>query len=486
MAKKDFVDVKVERRGESIILPEGMTNKKGIEWLQLREAEDQRVVDVHEFIPGFPLDCAHALQEAVYQRYGFKDLRTTPGFFSDTPPAFVNVPIDHTGKAVEVFVGRFGIPKFERSSYLETTPDGHNGLWVTGEIRHKEMPELKKLIELTRKLLEEKSLYRGKAFNLKWSADPKKPGFETPTFMPPLPGNVKLLVNDGAQFIIDTSILALIKKAARARAMGTPLKRTILCEGAYGTGKTLLAGAIADLAPLYGWTFIYLHDVTKLPEAYKLATRYGNVVLFAEDLDQAVKGSREEVHKVLNAIDGVDTKGSEIMLILTTNHVEELPEGMRRPGRIDVILPFRAPDSKTAAKVVEMYAGKYLAPGTSLVSVGEKLNGRIPVVIREVVERAKLHALAEIADDQEIVLDEVGLLAAADAMNYHLAMLDAQMPKPPASVIEQFASEIGRWFVYAMDRSTQTTNKDQRETFNNGRSNAPVYEASLKAITERK
>jgi hypothetical protein len=427
-----FEDVNVVRRGDQIILPPEMTAKVAIDWITKRDNEENRIVAVDERMKGFPFDCANALALAVQERYGFKELRATPGLFGQNPPQFVNIPLDHTGKTMEVFIGRFGIPKLDPKSYLETYADGFDGMGVTGNIRARELPEVQALVELARQKLKTNSIYKAKAFRLEWKEEVSffgsQAGFDAPEFLAPQPDTVKLLVNEETQFLIDASIWAMIRKTEQCRRLGIPLKRAALCEGPYGTGKTLLAGATGDLAVTNGWTFIYLKDINKLKEAYQMAARYAPCVLFAEDLDIIFQNSHADKHALLNVLDGVDSKGSEVMLILTTNYPEKLDQSILRPGRLDAVIPFVAPDEKTAQALVRHYAGSLLDTNADLTTVGTALAGNIPAVIREVVERSKLYAMAE-SDSEEVVLDEVSLLRSATGMRHHLDMLERQKPK---------------------------------------------------------
>ena len=447
---RKFKNVQIAREGDTIQLPKGMDFDVAIEWIKKRKQEQERVVAVAELVSGFPLDCAHALQLACQQRYGFKELRNTPSFFGEDPPPFFNVPIDHLGNAVEVFLGRFAVPNLSRDSYLETSPNGFSGMYITGQVRAKELAEVKELVKLTRELVKTRSLYRGKAIRVEWEKKVSwmggsSEGFSEPKFMAPKPQGVKLLVNEETLEMIEASIWSVIEQTDRVRAAGVPLKRSALCEGPYGTGKTLLAAETAEIAAKNGWTFFYLKDIARLKEAYQMAAAHAPAVLFAEDLDNAMTGTHIQNHALLNVLDGIDSKGAEVMLIVTTNYPERLDQSIVRPGRLDIVIPFRAPDPKTAEELVRHYAGELLDPAADLSEVGKALDGRIPAVIREVVERSKLFAISATTMGA-IQLDSTSLLKAAISMNHHLKMLDNNLPKQPKSAMEQLGAAFGENF----------------------------------------
>lgn len=463
MAKKpEFKNVQIVREGETIKLPPGMTYPVAIDWMKMRMQEEDRMVEVSERMEGFPLDCANALALACQERYGFKELKKIPGnfFAPDQPPLFINVPIDHLGNVTEVFVGRFGVPKLDSNSYLEATPSGFDALVVGGKVRARELPEIKALVRLAKDKLKTNSLYKGKSIRIDWETHVswmgESAGFGTPAFMPPKPPSIKLLVNEETMYLIEGSIWNMIRKTQRCREIGTPLKRAILAEGPFGTGKTLLAATTSEIASQHGWTFIYVQDVLHLKEAYRMAARYSPAVLFAEDIDQLMAQNRG--HEIQNVLDGIDTKGAEVMLILTTNYAERLDQSMLRPGRLDVVIPFRAPDRTTVIELVRHYAGSLLPADADLTDVADTLVDRIPAVIREVVERAKLHALLEETPDRPVFLDPVNLLRSAVGMKVHLEMLDAQAPRQPKTAMEQFGSafaeSIGEWLQYSVAQAT--------------------------------
>jgi transitional endoplasmic reticulum ATPase len=58
----------------------------------------------------------------------------------------------------------------------------------------------------------------------------------------------------------------------------------------------------------------------------------------------------------LNEIDGVESKGKELITILTSNHAENINQAMLRPGRLDAVLSIQAPDAFAAEKLIRLYA----------------------------------------------------------------------------------------------------------------------------------
>jgi transitional endoplasmic reticulum ATPase len=191
----------------------------------------------------------------------------------------------------------------------------------------------------------------------------------------------------------------------------------------------MTAYVAAKYAEDNGWTFLYLKDVNDLAIAIQFAKMYGPSVIFAEDLDNALGTSQRntDVNGILNTIDGVDTKDSEIIVVLTTNHVDRINKAMLRPGRLDAVINVMPPNGEAAVKLVHQYARGLLKTDDDFTNVSKLLNGKIPAVIREVVERAKLAAIAA-APTEDLIITAKALEIAAKSMSGQLALLTPQEP----------------------------------------------------------
>ena len=86
------------------------------------------------------------------------------------------------------------------------------------------------------------------------------------------------------------------------------------------------------------------------------------------------------------------------MVLFTSNNADHIHEAMRRPGRIDTFIKIDPPDALAVDKLLRLYGRGRIAASEDLREVCTMLAGQIPAVVREVVERAKLAAVAR-ADD---------------------------------------------------------------------------------------
>jgi transitional endoplasmic reticulum ATPase len=235
-----------------------------------------------------------------------------------------------------------------------------------------------------------------------------------------------LVFSDEIMCQINTNILVPIKYAARCRNHGIPAKRGILLEGPYGTGKSLTAAMVAGVCEDNKVTFILLDRVQGLKAALQLAVRFGRSVVFAEDIDRIATERDERTNDLINTIDGVVSKSSEVMVILTSNHADKLNPVILRPGRLDAVISLKAPDAPTVKKLIRHYAKGLLEEDSTLDRPASELDGQIPASIRECVERAKLGMIGRNADK----LSDSDLHIAALSMKAHLALLNRDQVKP--------------------------------------------------------
>jgi transitional endoplasmic reticulum ATPase len=448
--------VEVKREGDVILVPEGMSLSDARKWLQRKEEEENQKVRIDETVHAFPLEGAYAFARAISRKYGFSAMVPTPSFFGPKPPMMIGVEIG-INQTVQVPWGRVEIPGVDGA--LATAigwKDGRFVFRVVGEVKQKHKAEIAHLVQLTRDIARDESIYRGKAIRVSFPENPNPDEMDPtqgPTFIDVSKVNEDELVFSGpVDRAIRTSVFTPIEKTALCRKYEVPLKRGILLEGPFGTGKTLTAYVTAKKCVENGWTFIYLDKVKSLEQAIHFAKAYQPAVIFAEDIDSVMaedENRTEKIDGILNTIDGVDAKGMELEVILTTNNVQDIEPAMLRPGRLDAIITVAPPDAKAAVRLAMLYARGTLAPKDDYTAVGQKLAGQIPAVIREVVERSKLATLSRIGDTEPLVIRAIDLEFAADEMLAHLELLK-EKPADERSDVEKAADRLGNLVAGAM------------------------------------
>jgi len=420
----DALNPEIQYQGRHITLPGDpgrMPPEKAVEALQRLIRDENQAFNMHEIIDAFPHDALVALNKAMAKLYGWASPQPTPGFFGPKPPQMVSVKTGVNDEdVVQCPLGAFAIPGVDQPINVTFDSDGKKSfLIVYGTFKKKHRHILLELVNEAKKIVKEQSIYRGKALRLSVNSNGdlemnNPPGFFDATEHDPV------LLDDDILEQVETSILVPIQHTSQCKKMKIPLKRGVLLEGPYGTGKSLTARMTARVCQDNGWTFILLDRVQGLRAALEFANRYSPAVVFAEDIDRIAEERNEDANDLINTIDGVVSKRSEIMTILTTNFAEKLNPVILRPGRLDAVISLRAPGPRTAEKLMRHYAGRLLDPQEDLVPAGMELAGQIPASIRECVERAKLGMIGRGANK----LESRDLVIAAKTMKNHLALLN--------------------------------------------------------------
>jgi transitional endoplasmic reticulum ATPase len=294
---------------------------------------------------------------------------------------------------------------------------------------------IKRLADRVREIVATDSIYKGKAIRLNTNSEGGIDWNAPPTFLDVSKVKLEnLIFSDSLMRDLDANVFNFIVNAEHLRKARVPLKRGVLLAGAYGTGKTLTAEAVAHLCEKHGLTYIVINRVSALQSGMECAMQLKRqCVLFCEDIDRELAGERTaEMDDILNVIDGVSSKSSEVMVIMTSNHAEKITKPMLRPGRLDVVLKFGPPDAKAAERLVRLYAGRLISKDTALTKTAEAVAGMIPATIREVVERAKLYAIAD-RPGMPFELSDSDLVASVGTLRYHQELMREQVDNEPSA-----------------------------------------------------
>lgn len=454
-----FNDVSVvEGDTKQIILPEGMTPAEGKKWLDKFESQQNQEVRIMIEIDAFPFDGALALARTLKDLFGWTNLESVPGgFFSpDRPPTQIAV---ETGpdSSINVPWGRMTIPGVD--GYIETNiaVRGLRPIFVIGGVvKRRDERLIHNIGDQVKLRVLEDSIYRGKAFTLNYrdaNGNRIEPENFDPTACPKFINTAKvnsdeLVFPAETMQQIETCLFNPVRHSAACRHHGVPLKRGVLLEGPYGTGKTQTAFLLAKECVDHGWSFIYIKDVRDLDIGISVAEAYQPCVIFGEDINRIVGETRDaEVDRILNTMDGVMTKKSEIMVVLTTNELASIHQAAVRPGRIDTVVPVRAPDPEAAARLVVLYGrGSVTASPAELAEALKPLTAQqaTAAMFREVVERAKLSAIRHLQHPLDpIAINGVDVATAVQTLLDHQKLL---MPKaePNTNPMAIFGTALGR------------------------------------------
>ncbi|CAO3661650.1 unnamed protein product [Umbelopsis ramanniana] len=158
--------------------------------------------------------------------------------------------------------------------------------------------------------------------------------------------------------------------------MGIRPPKGVILYGVPGTGKTLLAKAVANQTSatflrVVGSELIqkYLGDGPKLVrELFRVAEENAPSIVFIDEIDaigtkryDSNSGGEKEIQRtmleLLNQLDGFDSRG-DVKVIMATNKIESLDPALIRPGRIDRKIEFPLPDVKTKRRIFNIHTSR--------------------------------------------------------------------------------------------------------------------------------
>lgn len=425
----DFTKTSVEHQGKKIVLPAEpgeMDLKVAAKHLIKLDDEQNMKVDVNETINCYPYDGLVAITDAMAFLFGWSSPVPTPSFFGPIPPTIISVQTG-VNEFRQVPMGDFTIPAIpdEYRVKIGMKFGDKPFVYIASTLPRKYEKIVRLIGHTAREFLAKSSIYKGKAVRIATKKDQVDFEQQPEFFATGAITEEDLHLNDTIRQMVETSILTPIKFTEKCIAAQVPLKRGVLLEGPYGVGKSLISRITSKIATANGWTFILIEDVSALRGALELAKNYQPCVVFAEDLDRAVSLDRDDVaNGILNTLDGVLSKTAQVMVVFTTNHVDKISKAMLRPGRLDAVISIRPPDAKTCDSLIRYYGRGMIAKDENISGACEALKGQIPATIREVVERAKLHGIPRMEAGVLPTITAGDLLATAEQMNNHLALLN--------------------------------------------------------------
>lgn len=344
-------DEAIQFQGDKIILPQqysGQLDKAAKDILRIHK--DQQ--ETYEFGRNFnyrPYDGAAAFQRAMKRVFGQAGYgKRTVTFFGSYPPEYMTI---ETGVNTTDSVpwGRVGLGALDATFNLSVAHDKEYGTLFRLEVEAPKMhrQRIAAFFEIVADELKQRSIYKGKAIN---GAD--TPGFLDVSGIDPN----KVVYSDHTLAQLGANVWATLEHSEAMRDAGMPLKRQVLLEGPYGTGKSLAGALTAQRAVDHGWTFILVRPgQDDLFTSLKTAQLYAPAVVQFEDIDAIQVHSNTDLSKLLDMLDSVGNKGTEVVAMFTTNHVDRIPKGVLRPGRIDAVIHIGGLDKTGYRKLVEAH-----------------------------------------------------------------------------------------------------------------------------------
>ncbi|MBM6405557.1 ATP-dependent zinc metalloprotease FtsH [Phycicoccus sp. CSK15P-2] len=218
-------------------------------------------------------------------------------------------------------------------------------------------------------------------------------------------------------------IVEFLREPAKFLAVGAKIPKGVLLYGQPGTGKTLLARAVAGEAgvPFYsisGSDFVEMFvgvGASRVRDLFEQAKANAPAIVFVDEIDAVGRhrgaglgGGHDEREQTLNQLlvemDGFDVK-TNVILIAATNRPDILDPALLRPGRFDRQIAVENPDMIGRHKILQVHSqGKPMAAGVDLLAVARRTPGMTGADLANVLNEA---ALLTARSDKKLIDDEV-------------------------------------------------------------------------------
>ena len=418
--------------------------------IEAKKSEETTVRRFSMTLPCHPLDGGRATQMAMAQLFG----ATVP--HPESRPSTISVKLGDQDYNIPWGQFLWPLQAQDLKQWIGTsngTDELGNGVFVLiGNLQARYEKEWNALCLRIREIVRDYSILLGQTIRITFTNDdndvmpwPKLESWDVRNI-----DTSTLCYTKTTEEIIEQLVYAPIDNYHAFIRAGERFNRGILSTGPFGTGKSMLNASIAKHGQQAGMTVFYTsktQDAARcLRFAQLYATRERPAIVFIEDIEAICDGPEkktEAVGELMNVLDGVDTKNSNVLFICTTNYYERLYLGLKRSRRIDLTINILAPDADAAGRIVRAYLtqqGEELyAPDVDFDAVGRVCDGMVAADISEVCTRAKVAHIAKTgAAPTRHSINTHSILAAANSVAAEIEMRRPTMTRE-VSPIERAA-----------------------------------------------
>ncbi|MBQ7875078.1 MAG: ATP-dependent zinc metalloprotease FtsH [Oscillospiraceae bacterium] len=208
-----------------------------------------------------------------------------------------------------------------------------------------------------------------------------------------------------------TEIVDYLHNPQKYKEMGASMPKGVLLMGPPGTGKTMLAKAVAGEAnvPFFsisGSEFVEMFvgmGASKVRDLFKQAKEKAPCIIFIDEIDAIGQkrnshsmgnDEREQtLNQLLTEMDGFEGN-SGVMILAATNRPESLDPALTRPGRFDRRVPVELPDLKGREAILKVHSKKIkIAPDVDFNRIARMASGASGAELANIINEGALRAV---------------------------------------------------------------------------------------------